>query len=529
MKSAYSLLILLLTICVVRAASPSWAAFDTNTLIVIQDTNLPAGFIGVRASGGSQTPWLQNINGGGHSLSDVDEVQAAIFSGSGAALDNLNASALASGTISTSVLPTSVPTSVSLSTSGTVSGSASIAGNVLELILAGGAGGGGGGFPLSSNVNGAGFAITNTALTNEPVVVATNISSAVGGQFNGNGLGITNVSSQTLNWNGGTNSTGVISNGTQTAVNTLYVGSLTTNNGPVIALANITNGVLTASTALVSDPNKAIASSSTTATELGYVHGVTSGIQAQINALSGGGGSGFPLNSNVSGAGWGFTNVALTNEPIVIATNLTVQGIFTSNGSNFLIGTNTFISQPSSAGGALVLGLDGNNRVNTNAIMTNAYTPSGTGFFTPISATSVATTNNASGLTNMASQTLSWNGGTNMTGVISNGTQTAVNSLYVGGTQTNNGQTFFNAGVASYTPHTPVAVSVGASPFTFTYTGTAALECYFDGTVSAYSVTKNGAAVYGSLAGADYFILQPNSVCVITWAVNAPTFYTNSW
>ena len=40
---------------------------------------------------------------------------------------------------------------------------------------------------------------------------------------------------------------------------------------------------LTASTALASDANKKVVSSSTTATELGYVHGVTSSIQTQLN------------------------------------------------------------------------------------------------------------------------------------------------------------------------------------------------------------------------------------------------------
>ena len=40
---------------------------------------------------------------------------------------------------------------------------------------------------------------------------------------------------------------------------------------------------LTASTALASDANKNVVSSSTTATELGYVHGVTSSIQTQLN------------------------------------------------------------------------------------------------------------------------------------------------------------------------------------------------------------------------------------------------------
>lgn len=49
---------------------------------------------------------------------------------------------------------------------------------------------------------------------------------------------------------------------------------------------NGTNASLTASTALIADSGKAIISSSTTSTELGYVHGVTSAIQTQFTNLS---------------------------------------------------------------------------------------------------------------------------------------------------------------------------------------------------------------------------------------------------
>lgn len=47
---------------------------------------------------------------------------------------------------------------------------------------------------------------------------------------------------------------------------------------------NINNTALTASTALVTDGSKNVASSATTSTELGYVSGVTSALQTQINA-----------------------------------------------------------------------------------------------------------------------------------------------------------------------------------------------------------------------------------------------------
>lgn len=51
--------------------------------------------------------------------------------------------------------------------------------------------------------------------------------------------------------------------------------------------SQITLQSLTASTALVSGSSKQLQSSITTATELSYVHGVTSSIQAQINAIAG--------------------------------------------------------------------------------------------------------------------------------------------------------------------------------------------------------------------------------------------------
>lgn len=80
---------------------------------------------------------------------------------------------------------------------------------------------------------------------------------------------------------------------------------------------------------------------------------------------------------------------------------------------------------------------------------------------------------------------------------------------------------------SSLAPHTPVAVTVGASPFSFTNNNAGALECYFSGG-TAFSVSKNGAAVYGSLIGDSYFVLQPTNKCVITYTV-APTFFTNAW
>lgn len=54
------------------------------------------------------------------------------------------------------------------------------------------------------------------------------------------------------------------------------------------AATTITSSNLTTNRALTSDGNGKVAVSSTTATELGYVHGVTSAIQTQINNISSG-------------------------------------------------------------------------------------------------------------------------------------------------------------------------------------------------------------------------------------------------
>lgn len=67
--------------------------------------------------------------------------------------------------------------------------------------------------------------------------------------------------------------------------NSVFSGTNIPQTGYFDALdaANVTVTSLTASTALASDANKKLISSSTTSTELGYVSGVTSAIQTQLN------------------------------------------------------------------------------------------------------------------------------------------------------------------------------------------------------------------------------------------------------
>lgn len=75
-------------------------------------------------------------------------------------------------------------------------------------------------------------------------------------------------------------------------------------------------------------------------------------------------------------------------------------------------------------------------------------------------------------------------------------------------------------------PHIPTTVTLTGSVFTFSNATPNVLECYFSGSV-AYAVSKNGVAVFGSLASDGYFLLQPTNKCAIAYTV-APTFLTNS-
>ena len=114
---------------------------------------------------------------------------------------------------------------------------------------------------------------------------------------------------------------------------------------------------------------------------------------------------------------------------------------------------------------------------------------------------------------------VAFTGGTSIAGA--GGTLTLTTNLIVTGSVT------ATNGFASYAPHTPAAVTVGASPFSYTNNTTTAQECYFSG-ATAYAVTKMGASVYASMTGNSYFVLQPTNYCTVTYTV-APTIYTNTW
>lgn len=112
-------------------------------------------------------------------------------------------------------------------------------------------------------------------------------------------------------------------------------------------------------------------------------------------------------------------------------------------------------------------------------------------------------------------------------GVFSAGTTNDYNVIWTTATTIVPKKLTVMSGVASTISDTPVAVSVGASPFSYTNLTGINQEFNFTG-ATAYSVTKNGAAVAGSLAGDFSGKLAPNSKLVVTYTV-APTMFTNAW
>ena len=151
------------------------------------------------------------------------------------------------------------------------------------------------------------FAISSsgTAHTfNIPTASATNrgaLSSADWTTFNSKGNGtVTSVAALTLGTSG-TDLSSSVATGTTTPVITLNVPTASAANRGVLSSADwstfngkqanitgaattITSSNLTASRALVSDGSGKVAVATTTSTEIGYLNGVTSAIQTQIDA-----------------------------------------------------------------------------------------------------------------------------------------------------------------------------------------------------------------------------------------------------
>jgi hypothetical protein len=100
------------------------------------------------------------------------------------------------------------------------------------------------------------------------------------------------------------------------------------------------NAAITGNRAVASDVNGQLVASTTTDTELGYVHGVTSSIQAQINALS-------------NGLSW--------KQPVLVATTAPLTQAYTQTSSTVLTET--------SASSGVLQNIDGYTPVNGDRIL----------------------------------------------------------------------------------------------------------------------------------------------------------------
>ena len=123
-----------------------------------------------------------------------------------------------------------------------------------------------------------------------------------------------------------------IKNDLQTQINT-KAGNITG------AATTITSNNLTASRALVSNGSGKVAVSSTTSTELGYVHGVTSAIQTQLNSKAG-----LSSNNNFTGTSNQFVTPELTDKSQKPATTEWVRDWVDANTVSIHSVVQTYIS-----------------------------------------------------------------------------------------------------------------------------------------------------------------------------------------
>lgn len=105
---------------------------------------------------------------------------------------------------------------------------------------------------------------------------------------------------------------------------------------------SITSSGLTASTALIANASKVITSSAVTSTELGYVSGVTSALQTQINAKGAGTVTSVSGTSNQIGSTGGATPVLSLASPLTTPGAVTVTGNLTFTPTTAgIVGTTT--------------------------------------------------------------------------------------------------------------------------------------------------------------------------------------------
>ena len=331
-----------------------------------------------------------------------------------------------------------------------------------------------GGGKVGFNLN---FALASGALSAQIVqdaqgdIVNNGFTTGAGNQFNGSGAGLT---------------------GTPYATN-------------AFTLNNTSNYIQTI-----------IAGSGTTVTFTTNAGQVTATITA-----TGGGGSPIYVATN-NGTGWNLTALTNSGNPV----GLTNNGLYLS--SQPLITSSTMTAGSFSCGAA------GNFAINGTCGMQGA----GGGSVIPFKVNGTTTL----GMVCFSPNYYFLAGGTNAgfafgrnESYMWDGTQpdAAITSLATGTMlfRTNVvvwGSGVFTNGIATYAAHTPAAVTVGTSPFTFTNPAPVNLKLHFVGQAAAYSYTLNGVAVFtGTNCVPDD--LAPTNIVVITYSNTPPLFYTNAW
>lgn len=201
-----------------------------------------------------------------------------------------------------------------------------------------------------------------SATTNTELGYLSGVTSAVQTQLDAKEPAITTLSIA----KGGTNS--------GTSLNNNRV--MKSSGGGIVEAAAIT-----ASRALVSDANGIPTHSSVTSTELGYVSGVTSGIQSQLDGKQATGSYVTSLTGEATGSGPGATAVTLTNSAVI---GKVLTGFSSSAGT--VAATDTILQAFNKVVGNIALKL-------------NAASPSWTGTMnTPLTASRAIVTDSSSNL-----------------------------------------------------------------------------------------------------------------------------------
>ena len=251
---------------------------------------------------------------------------------------------------------------------------------------------------------------------------------------------------------------------------------------------------------------------------------------------SGGGGG--------AGYGWVATNGGF-GANIYYTTNSTSAQVAQTNNGNVLVNSNVGIGGDLTIAGNGGTGANGPIYVNTSTTFNNAEIASlfsssvlgtmslgmGTGLHSTYNEgqlvwgqSGASSAQNSIGLgiyngTLENTKGLIWVNGAGV--VTSAGVVNVWTNIYAGAVVVTNG-------IGTLSPHIPVLVPVGASPFTFSNPTPVNLKLHFVGQAAAYSYTLNGVLVFtGTNCVPDD--LAPTNVTVITYSSTVPLLYTNSW